>query len=228
MCLDAKQLNQSLEDDLESPPLINELLQKYHGAKYFTKLDLAHGYWQIPLEKESRKYTAFLFNNSLYQFCRVPFGIKTAGPGFMRALKNALSEIVFLKELAIYIDDKLIGTTTFEKQIEILEIIFKRLIEFNFTLNFKKCIFCQSTIKFLGFQINEKGIMPDPDKLKNIIDFEQPRHKTDLQSFLGVCNFYRQFNLSHCKDIDPLRELLKKDGNWRWKQEHSIAFEKLK
>ena len=90
VCLDARSLNDIIESDNETPPRITELLQRFHEVKFISSVDLAHGYWQIPHAKESRQYTAFLYDTTLYQFYRVPFGIKTAGSGFIRALNMAL------------------------------------------------------------------------------------------------------------------------------------------
>lgn len=140
VCLDARFLNRVIEDDLESPPLMNELMQKYYGTQWFSKLDLTHGYWQVELEKPSRPYTAFLFEYKTYQLCRILFGLKTAGSGFMRALSFALGEDLN-KYISCYIDDILIGTKTFEKHIFVLREIFRRLIKYNFTLNLSVCFF---------------------------------------------------------------------------------------
>lgn len=71
--------------------------------------DLESGYWQIPLHRESRQYTAFLFGSRMYQFCRVPFGLKTAGSAFIRSIASALGS-QFDDILTIYIDDFLIST----------------------------------------------------------------------------------------------------------------------
>ncbi|XP_043481228.1 uncharacterized protein LOC122510544 isoform X2 [Leptopilina heterotoma] len=90
LCLDARFINVCIKSDNESPPIMEELLQKFEGAKFLSTTDLVMGYWQIPLEEESRKYTAFLFKGHLYQFTRVPFGLKTAESGFIRALNIAL------------------------------------------------------------------------------------------------------------------------------------------
>lgn len=73
VCLDAQFLNKVIEDDHESPPLINELLQKFHRARWFSKIDLTQGYWQVSLHKDLRPYTAFLFGSNMYQFRRIPF-----------------------------------------------------------------------------------------------------------------------------------------------------------
>ena len=85
ICLDARQLNSVVEDDYESPPLIHELLQDFHNCKVFLKIDLKDSFWQVPLDEESRPFTAFLFEGTMYHFIRVPFGLKSAGSALIRA-----------------------------------------------------------------------------------------------------------------------------------------------
>lgn len=227
VCLDARFVNKIIEDDHESPPLISELLQKFHGARWFFKIDLTQGYWQVKLHKDSRPYTSFLFDSKLYQFRRIPFGLKTAGSGFIRSLSFALKND-FDQYISCYIDDILIGTTTFEQHLNILEGVFKRLIDYNFTIKMSKCCFLQSNVPFLGFIISREGIAPEPMKLDAILEFEEPKNKRQLQQFLGICNYYRQFNVNHSKSVDPLRNLLTKETDWVWTEEHSSAFKKLK
>lgn len=90
ICLDARFLNAIIDGDNESPPPIQELMQKFNGANVFSTLDMTSGYWQVELEESSRPFTAFLHGSSLFQFTRVPFGLKTAGSAFIRALNLAI------------------------------------------------------------------------------------------------------------------------------------------
>ncbi|XP_058791051.1 uncharacterized protein LOC131664179 [Phymastichus coffea] len=73
VCLDARNLNKYLEDDHEAPPIITDIIQVFFKCKYFFKIDMTMGYWQILLDKESRPLTAFVFKGRMYQFIRVPF-----------------------------------------------------------------------------------------------------------------------------------------------------------
>lgn len=90
ICLDARVLNSMIEDDREAPPIINEMLQEYEEVLFYSKMDATNGYYQILLHKDSRPLTAFMFDSTLYQYVRLPFGVKTAGSAFIRALKFAL------------------------------------------------------------------------------------------------------------------------------------------
>ena len=90
LCLDARELNKRLEDDLECPPGVEEIFKKCTNVKILTALDLTSSFWQISLEEKHRKYTAFLINGHVYEFCVVPFGLKVSTPALLRALdKNS-------------------------------------------------------------------------------------------------------------------------------------------
>lgn len=214
LCLDARKLNENIEDDCEAPPIISEILQDFDSVKIFSKLDLKHSFWQILLHPDSRPYTAFIFESIVYQWIRVPYGLKTAGSALIRALQLAIQYCSerLQKSLRKYVDDLLIGSSNFDEHLQVLSELFDKLIEYNFTINLKKCEFFQNTIIFLGCQISTKGVTPDPEKLSRIYNFEEPRNVTHLQSFLGVCNFYRRFCLMYSDFVDPFRDLLRKDA----------------
>ena len=213
--LDARFLNNIIESDNEAPPLISELLQKYHGTSFISTTDLAYGYWQIPLARKSRPYTAFLYGSQLYQFCRIPFGLKTAGSGFIRALSLALGN-EFDTFLTCYIDDLLITSSTFEEHLKHLQLVFQKLQNANFTLRLDKSFLFRKEVNFLGFVLSTKGIRPEPDKLEVIRRFAEPKNLKQLQQIIGVCTYYRQFSVR--KGKNP----------WVWTVEHSKAFENLK
>jgi hypothetical protein len=107
ICVDARKINQVTIPHHERAPPIQELLQRFHGVNYLTSLDLSSAFLQVPLDKESRPFTAFIYNSTVYQYTRVPYRFKNSLPVFIRAIKfalggNTLSNVVF------YVDDILI------------------------------------------------------------------------------------------------------------------------
>lgn len=254
ICLDARFLNQFIEDDHECPPIIAELMQKFFECILFSKIDCVYSYWQISLAKLSRPYTAFVYNGTQYQWCRVPFGLKTAGSAFIRAFNMAIENNIqnvdlsrlhipsciddesdrepsdnnIKNEIANYIDDSAIATKSFIRHIKVLFILFTILLENNFTLRLEKCEFFQNKILFLGFLLSVDGIIPDPDRIQVIRDFEEPKNQKQLQQILGICNYYRRFAINHNDYITPFRDLLRKEATWSWTNEHSQAFAALK
>ena len=101
--------------------------------------------------------------------------------------------------------------------------LFSTLLKYNFTINLNKCEFCCKEVQFLGFIISAEGIKPNPDKFEIISKFQEPKNKTQLQQFLGICNFYRRFYVRYHHLIEPFRELLKDNVTWNWNDKHSRA-----
>lgn len=107
--LDARELNKKMEGDVESPPLTSEILQSFQGVQFMSILDLNDAYFQIPLEKESTKYTGFTFNGKSYTYNVLPQGLKTSVGSFSRAIDLILGPE--LKEFSIaYLDDLCVYT----------------------------------------------------------------------------------------------------------------------
>ena len=116
VCLDARFLNRVISSDNECPPRIEDIIQHHEGIQYMSTTDLISGYWQVRLTKESRKFTAFLHQGTLYHFIRVPFGFKIAGNGFIRALSLAIG-VQLSDVITCYIDDILVRSRSFDQHI---------------------------------------------------------------------------------------------------------------
>jgi hypothetical protein len=117
LCVDARRVNQFMIPDRERAPPIQELLQKFHGTRYLTSLDLSSAFHQVELHKDSRPYTAFLYDSTVYQFKRVPYGFKNSLSAFIRAMKAALGE-GSLEYVVFYVDDVLIFSRSFNEHIK--------------------------------------------------------------------------------------------------------------
>jgi hypothetical protein len=192
LCVDARKVNQYTIPDYERTAPLQELLQRFEGARYMTSIDLSSAYWQIPLHEDSRKYTAFLFDSAVYQFTRVPYGFRNSLSAFVRALKLTLGG--GLEEFVVhYIDDLLIHSKTFEDHLKHLDLVLGKLTRAGFTLNASKCKFCCNEIKFLGHRIDKLGVSADPDRIAAILSYPVPRNSKQLRQFLGTCNFHSRF-----------------------------------
>lgn len=163
----------------------------------------------------------------MYQFTRIPFGLKTAGSGFMRSLSMTVGSNS-TENTARFVDDCLYGSPDFESHLQLLDENFTKLQNDNFTLRLDKSLFFESEVKFLGFKVSGEVIVPAEDKLQIILDFKEPRNRKQLQSFLGVCTYYRQFVRKYATFVEPFRNLLKEKSHWLWTEKHKKAFRELK
>lgn len=139
LCVDYRQLNKHTKLDANPLPLIDAMLQSLISRRVFSTLDMATGYWQIPLSEDAKQKTAFTTSEGLYQFKVLPFGLATSPPQFQRMMDAVLEELKD-KEVFVYIDDVLVATETEEKHLEILQRIFNAFREANLKFKPQKCI----------------------------------------------------------------------------------------
>jgi transposase InsO family protein len=227
LCVDARKINQVTIPDRERTPPMHELLQRFNGARFMTSIDLSSAFLQIKLNKESRKYTAFLFDATVYQYKRTPYGFRNSLSAFIRALKLVLGEGIE-SFIVFYVDDLLLFSPTFEEHLRHIDIVIGKLTKAGFTINAAKCRFCQTEVKFLGHKINQTGVSADPDRVTAIQKYPVPRNAKQLRQFLGTCNFHNRFIVGYANYVAPLLPLLKQGTKWMWTSEKQAAFEKLR
>ncbi|XP_041451951.1 uncharacterized protein LOC121405348 [Drosophila obscura] len=227
LCVDYRRLNKLIKKENFPVPNIEERLQEAKRFKYFSSLDLNSGYYQIEVAPESRKFTAFITTDGLYEFKRLPFGLKTA-PAVFNRLMAELQKRVQKGDMIHYMDDILIGSQTFDEMYEKLERILQVLQECGLTLNLDKCELFKQTITFLGHQIHADGISPGEVKTNAIALFSTPSNVTEVRQFLGLSGYFRKFVAGYAIISDPLNTLLRKDQTFKWEQPQQDAFDELK
>ena len=132
------------------------------------------------------------------------------------------------KFCAIYIDDIIVWSQTFEEHLNHLSQIVGRFKKSNLKLKTTKCHFAKPEVLYLGHIISKDGIKLDPSKTDAVKTFPVPRNQHDVSSFLGFCNYYRKFAKNYSKITNPLNKLLVKDTKFKWTSECQDAFESLK
>jgi hypothetical protein len=227
LCIDARKVNQFTVPDRERALPIQELLQKFHGACYLTSIDLSSAFLQIQLHTDSRPFTAFLYDSTVYQFKRVPYGFKNSLPAFIRAIKLALGGSS-LNNVVFYVDDILIYSKTFDEHMMHIDAVLRKLTRAGFTTNATKCHFCREEARFLGHRIDRTGVSADPERIAAILHYPVPRNSKQLRQFLGTCNFHSRFIVGYANYVAPLTPLLKQGARWRWTQEKQDAFLNLR
>jgi hypothetical protein len=183
--VDFRRLNDLTIGDSFPLPNITDILDQLGNAKYFTTLDFASGYHQIPMAEQDKNKTAFSTPYGHYEFNRMPFGLKNAPATFQRLMNSVLTGIQGLKCL-VYLDDIVIYGASLEDHNKRLKEVLQRLRENNLKLQPDKCEFLRKEVIYLGHIISENGISPDPSKLTAIKEFPTPKKVKDVQSFIGL------------------------------------------
>ena len=189
-CIDFRKLNRITIFDAEPIPNPDEIFVTLSTDKFFTKLDLTKGYWQVPLEESAKAKTAFLTPKGLYQFKVMPFGLVNAPATFSRLMRTVLTG---LDHVHNYIDDILIHTQDWHEHLTILKRLLTRLREVKLTVKPSKCSIAYTNVEFLGHKIGNGELRPMQDKLEKIKSAPRPENKKQMRSFLGLCGYYRKF-----------------------------------
>lgn len=216
ICLDPTELNKALLREHYPMPTLEDIAPSLDGARYFSTLDAASGFWQIKLDDVSSRICTMSTPYGRYRFLRMPFGISSAPEVFQRAMHKVMEG---LEGVAVVMDDILVWGRTKEEHDQNLENVLQRCQKHNLKLNRKKCRFLQDTVRYLGHVLTRDGLSLDPDRLHDILQVQAPSNKKELQTFLGMVNFVSRF-IPHMSTVTaPLRELLKKDV-WVWEDRH--------
>jgi hypothetical protein len=232
-CIDFRNLNEATIKKGWPLPRIQELVHRigHTKPKVFGKMDLTDGYFQMPLANDSMGYTAFTSSAGMYEWTRVPMGLTNAAAYFQETLTQEVLNGLVFHTCEVYIDDVAIHATTDEEFDTRLEEILERFRKHNIKVSGKKCAFGLKEIEILGYLVDDTGISFSGEKLRGVDDTVIPTTGTQLLSFLGLTNYFRD----HVKDMHthegPLRQLAAtfvKNNKIQWTPQLEDHFYKLK
>ncbi|GET58728.1 enzymatic polyprotein, putative [Rhizophagus irregularis DAOM 181602=DAOM 197198] len=208
-CIDYRKLNKITIMDSFPLPRMDELLDKYRKAKWFSSIDLAAGFNQVEMREEDKEKTAFVCSKGLFEYNVMPFGLTNAPATFQRLMDEILEEYIN-DFVVVYIDDIMIYSENLKDHMEHVEKFLERNIE------------------FLGHIVGNDGLRPDDKKIEKIKEMKVPTTVKEVRSFLGLCSYYRKFVKNFSKIARPISDLRKKGVPFIWGREQQEAFEKLK
>src|SRR5436305_2846269 len=198
MCIDYRALNSQTIQNRYALPRIDELFDRLHRAKIFSKLDLISEYYQIAIKPKDRHKTAFRTRYGHYEFNVMPFGLTNA-PATFQTLMNDIFRDLLDVCVIVYLDDILVYSKNKEEHEQHLRQVLQRLKNNQLYAKLSKCTFFTNSIEYLEHIVDEEGLRPNPRLVQALKDSSQPKTLKELQSFLGLANYYRKFiaNFSH-------------------------------
>lgn len=227
-CVDFRPLNAVTLTDPFPLPRIDELLEKVAGNDYYSTLDLAQGFWQIPLNKETRWKCGIITPFGVFSMRVMPFGLKNAPAIFSRVMSKILDGLD-TKSISIYMDDIIIASKGGkEEHVRVLFTIFARLRDFGLKLRKEKCSFLLKSVEFLGHRVSRAGYSPSTQHINAIRNYPTPTTTSDIKRFLGLAGFFRRFIANFAGIAEPLAKLLRRGAEFAWHDEQQVAFDRLR
>ena len=220
-------LNKFVKRPVHPFPTGQEILRGIQpSSKFFAKLDLIHGYFQVPLSEESRDYCTFLLPSGLntgsgrYRYCRGPMGLNATGDVFCCVTDEALRGLPLDK----LVDDCLIQADCLADLVSKLTDILMRCRERGIKVSLRKFVMGTS-VPFAGMIVTSEGVKADPKMTEAIRHFPQPKNVTDLRSFFGLANQLAAYLPDMMQVTVHMRELLKKKVEFNWTEAHQKEFD---
>ena len=227
LCVDYRALNAVTKKDRYPLPLIDNMLDRLKAASIYTKLDLKGAYNLTRVKHGDEWKTAFRSRYGHFEYLVMPFGLTNAPAVFQRLMNE-----IFQKHLdifvVVYLDDILIYSESLEQHVEHVKIVLQILRENKLYCEYSKCIFHTTETEFLGYVISTAGLKMAQSKVESVLNWEPPKSKIGVMSFLGFANYYRRFIHNYAKIAGPLHATTCKDGIFKWTAEAQSSFEALK
>jgi len=207
-CIDYRKLNAITKEAKYPLPRIEDCLDRLGKAKFFSKLDLRSGYWQVKIHPDDIEKTAFRTQNGHHEFLVMPFGLQGAPSTFQRLMNHYLRHHLG-KFVLVYLDDICIYSNTEEEHYDHLKVVLQILREKQLYAKSTKCDFLKKRISFLGYFVEGGSISTDPEKISAVKKWPPPMTVRELSSFLGLANFYRKFVEKYAEKAKALTNILK-------------------
>jgi len=221
-------LNKKTVNDQYTMNNMSDLLSRVAGARYLTKIDLRQSFFQVPLSKESRKFTGFQTHIGTFSYRMMPMGLKCASATCQRMIDIVLRGAH--RYTGSLLDDILVFSKHYDSHLAHVTDVLERLRKSGLTVNTKKCHFASNNVKILGHIVKDGLIYPNDEKIEVIKTWPVPRTKKHLKSFLGLVGFFRDYVPHFATVAYPLTELLahSKPDKLAWDKSHQMAFDCLR
>lgn len=207
--MEYRKLNAQTIPDEFAIPRQPEIVSVLSGAQVLSSLEALSGFTQIEVEDVDIEKTAFRTHPGLFQFRRMPFGVKNGPSICQRTMHNILAPFLWLFTL-VYIDDIVVYSKTYEEHLEHLERVLEAIERAGLTLSPKKCHLFYSSILLLGHKVSMLGLSTHEEKVKAITELKRPTKLSKLQTFLEMVVYFSVFIPYYASILSPLFQLLRK------------------
>ena len=216
-CHNYRPINQEIASDTYCLPLADQLHLEVANSRIFSKIDARSGFLQIPIHVDDQPKTAFWYNQELWMYTRMPFGMKNSPAEFQKRMDRAIQDAGLSHCCRVYIDDVLVHSANPADHLKHLATVFDMLEANGLKAHPDKSIFAAEIIEFLGHDVSHYGLSPSEAKLRAIRGLPEPCNVPDLRRVLGFMGYYRCYVPNYSAISLPLTKLTGKDVPWEWR-----------
>ena len=196
-------------------PTMEELRNELNDARYFTKLDMKHGYRHMERDQALRPITTFCTHRGIQRSRSLTFGINVAVEVFHKEIHQILPDIPGARN--VYDDILIYGKTEREHNMAFIKIL-QHLQNCEPTLNHQKCIFGVLKVEFFGFIFSAQGAAPTHSQTTTLLNATRPTTTAEVKLFLGMVNFSVYFIPKLSSTTAPLQAPAMKNAKFMVKQ----------
>ena len=208
LIVDLRNMNKRVKTKHYGMPKLDTIIHHLAGSGFFAKGDNVNGYWQLDLEEDSRKYTAFDCPVGAVEHCRVPQGYKNAGPWFQKCFEGVLGELLW-KAILQYLDDSLLHAKSEKELLDILDKYFAILDKHNIKLHPAKFTLFARVLTWCGKQISAEGVRPSPKRVETVLAMAEPKTLAEMMRFVYGIAWFRGHILRWAEIAAPLYDIWK-------------------
>ncbi|KAJ9531042.1 hypothetical protein QJQ45_000957 [Haematococcus lacustris] len=226
--IDFRQLNAATQPDIYGLPRPEEMFSELGDSCFFSKLDMRSGFFQLHIAPADRIKTAFWCGNKLYQFNRMPFGLRNAPAEYQRVMDRCIADAGLVHCCKAYIDDLLVHSTTAEQHLQDVAAALRMLQANGLKAHPDKSLFGADVVEYLGHNVSAHGLSPTEAKVAAIRALPSPTNLHELRQIMGFLNYYRCFVPNYSAIAAPIIRLTGKGVPWQWEEQQQQAFATLK
>ena len=213
MVIDLRSVNAQTVPAIHNGATVEDIMKVMGSLEptMFSSCDVLKGFWQIPLDPDSREFTSFNIPTiGSYRYTVAPMGASGSCYGFwtlMSAVTHGLTNTL------AYLDDLLTASKTVDNHLEHLELLFKRMIMHKLTMGVDKCEFFQQQVDFLGFEVSKEGMRPAAPKTEVVKLVEPPKNHKEIRGFVGLSGYFGH-HFPFQREAKHLTSLTRKESGW--------------
>ena len=213
MVIDLRSVNAKTIPAIHNGATVEDIMKVMGSLEpaMFSSCDILKGFWQIPLDPQSREFTSFNIPTiGSYRYTVTPMGASGSCYGFwtvMTAVTHGLTNTL------AYLDDLLTASKTVDDHLAHLELLFKRIIMHKLTMGVDKCEFFQQQVDFLGFEVSKEGMRPAAPKTEVVKLIEPPKNHKEIRGFVGLSGYFSH-HFPFQREAKYLTSLTRKESGW--------------